>query len=50
MNGRKVFAHVTAVGMLAGVASMPIAHADLTLLSADSPLSGSDKTTGNGLD
>jgi hypothetical protein len=28
--------------MLAGVASMPIAHADLTLLSADSPLSGSD--------
>jgi len=42
VNGRKVFVHIAAVGMIAVVASTPIAHADLTLLSADSPLLGSD--------
>jgi hypothetical protein len=45
VNGYKRLANVTAVGMIVGVASAPInqaAHADVTLLSADSPLSGSD--------
>lgn len=45
VNGYKMLAHATAVGMIVGVASVPInqpAHADLTLLSADGPLSGSD--------
>jgi PE-PPE domain len=45
VNGRKVFAYVTAVGMIAGVPGALItqpARADSTLLSADSPLSGSD--------
>jgi hypothetical protein len=42
VNGREVFAHIAAVGMIAGVASAPIAHADVDLLSADSPLLGSD--------
>jgi hypothetical protein len=45
VNGYKVLARVTAVGMIVGAASAPInqpAHAALTLLSADGPLSGSD--------
>jgi hypothetical protein len=45
VNGYKVLAHVTAVGMIVGVAGAPIspaAHADVTLLSADDPLAGSD--------
>lgn len=45
MNGLKAFAYVTAVGMIAGVPGALItqpARADSTLLSADSPLSGSD--------
>ena len=45
MNGYKLLASVTAVGMIVGVASAPInqaAHADVTLLSADGSLSGSD--------
>ncbi len=45
MNGYKMLANVTAVGMIVGVASAPInptAHADVTLLSADDPLAGSD--------
>jgi hypothetical protein len=45
VNGYKVLAHITAVGMIVGVAGAPItppAHADVTLLSADGPLSGSD--------
>jgi PE-PPE domain len=45
VNGYKLLANVTAVGMIVGVASAPInqaAHADVTLLSADGSLSGSD--------
>ena len=45
MNGSKMLANVTAVGMFVGVASAwisPAAHADVTLLSADDSLSGSD--------
>lgn len=45
MNGCKLLANVTAVGMIVGLASAPIAplaHADVTLMSADDPLSGSD--------
>jgi len=45
VNGYKLLASVTAVGMIVGVASAPInqaAHADVTLLSADGSLSGSD--------
>jgi PE-PPE domain len=45
VNGYKILAHVAAVGMIVGVASAPInqpAHADVTLLSADDPLAGSD--------
>ena len=45
MNGYKLLANVTAVGMIVGLASAPInqvAHADVTLLSGDDPLSGSD--------
>jgi hypothetical protein len=45
VNGYTMLASVTAVGMIAGVAGAPInqsAHADVTLLSADDPLSGSD--------
>lgn len=45
MNGYKVFAHVTAVGMIVGAASAPVTqptHAEATLLSADGPLSGSE--------
>lgn len=45
MDGYKVFAHVAAVGMIVGAASAAItqpAHADLTLLSADGPLAGSE--------
>jgi len=45
VNRFKVLAQVTAVGMIVGVASAPFdqaAHADVTLLSADDPLSGSD--------
>jgi hypothetical protein len=45
VNGYKLLANVTAVGVIVGVASAPItqlAHADVTLLSADDPLSGSD--------
>jgi PE-PPE domain len=45
VNGYKVLAHVTAVGMIIGVAGAPVtppAHADVTLLSADGSLSGSD--------
>jgi PE-PPE domain len=45
VNKYKVLAQVTAVGMIVGVASAlfdQAAHADVTLLSADDPLSGSD--------
>ena len=45
MNGYKVLAQVTVVGMFVGVASALFnqpAHADVTLLSADDPLAGSD--------
>jgi PE-PPE domain len=45
VNGYKMLANVTAVGMIVGVANAPInptAHADVTLLSADDPLAGSD--------
>ena len=45
MDGYKMLAQVTAVGMIVGVANAPInptAHADVTLLSADGPLAGSD--------
>jgi PE-PPE domain len=45
VNGYKVLAQVTAVGIMVGVASAlfnPAAHADVTLSSADDPLSGSD--------
>jgi PE-PPE domain len=45
VNGYKVLAHITAVGIIAGAATTPItqpAHADLALLSADGSLSGSD--------
>ena len=45
MNGYKVLARITAVGIIAGAATTPItepAQAELTLLSADSSLSGSD--------
>ena len=43
MNRYKMLAKVTAVGMIVGVAPIdPAAHADLTLLSADDPLAGSD--------
>jgi hypothetical protein len=45
VNGYKLLANVTAVGVVVGVASAPIiqaAHADVALLSADDPLSGSD--------
>jgi hypothetical protein len=45
LNGFKVFAHVTAIGIIVGAATAPIAqpgHAEFVLLSADSPLSGSD--------
>jgi PE-PPE domain len=45
VKGYKALAHITAVGMIVGVASAPInqsAHADVTLLSADDPLAGSD--------
>jgi PE-PPE domain len=45
VNGYKLLANVTAVGMIVGVAGAPIsplAHADVTLLSADDPLAGSD--------
>ena len=45
MNGSKLLANVAAVGMIVGVASAPFnqaAHADVTLLSTDDPLSGSD--------
>ncbi len=45
VNRYKILAHITAVGMIVGAASVPItqlAHADWTLLSADEPLSGSD--------
>src|SRR3984893_15230574 len=40
-----MLAQVTAVGMIVGVANAPInptAHADVTLLSADGPLAGSE--------
>jgi hypothetical protein len=45
VTGYRRLANVTAVGIIVGVASAPInqaAHADLTLLSADGSLSGSD--------
>ena len=46
MNGYKVLANAAAaVGMIVGIASAstnPTAHADVTLLSADDPLAGSD--------
>jgi hypothetical protein len=45
VNGYKVLARITAVGIIAGAATTPItqpAHAELTLLSADGSLSGSD--------
>jgi hypothetical protein len=45
VNGIKVLAHVTAVGAIVGAAYAlfnPAAHADVTLSSADDPLSGSD--------
>jgi PE-PPE domain len=45
VNGHKLLANVTAVGMIVGMAGAtisPAAHADVTLLSADDPLSGSD--------
>jgi len=45
VNGYKLLANVTAVGITVGVASAVFnqpAHADVTLLSADDPLSGSD--------
>ena len=45
VNGYKVLARITAVGIIAGAATTPVtqpAHAELTLLSADSSLSGSD--------
>src|SRR6478672_5631259 len=45
VNGYKVLAQVAAVGMFVGVASALFnqpAHADVTLLSADDPLAGSD--------
>jgi PE-PPE domain len=45
VNGYKVLGQVAAVGMIVGVASAPfnqVAHADVTLLSADDPLAGSD--------
>ena len=45
MNGYKVLARITAVGIIAGAATAPItqpAHAEVTLLSADGSLSGSD--------
>jgi hypothetical protein len=45
VNGYRVLAQVTAVGIMVGVASAlfnPAAHADVTLSSADDPLSGSD--------
>ncbi|MBV8290747.1 MAG: hypothetical protein JOY55_02810, partial [Mycobacterium sp.] len=45
MNGYRMLAKVTAVGMIVGAASAPInppAHADVTLLSGDDPLAGSD--------
>jgi hypothetical protein len=46
VNRYKLLANVTAVGMIVGAASAlisPAAHADVTLLSADDPLAGSDK-------
>jgi PE-PPE domain len=45
VNGYKLLASATAVGIIVGVASAPInpvAHADVTLLSTDDPLEGSD--------
>lgn len=45
MSGYKVFAFITAVGVIAAAASTSITqpvHVELALLSADSPLSGSD--------
>lgn len=45
MNRYRLFAHVTAVGVLVGAATAPVAppaHAQVTLLSVDSPLSGSE--------
>jgi PE-PPE domain len=45
VNGYKVLARITAVGIIAGAATAPItqpAHAEVTLLSADGSLSGSD--------
>ncbi|HEX7322767.1 MAG TPA: PE-PPE domain-containing protein [Mycobacterium sp.] len=45
MNGYEVFKRITAIGMIAGAAAAPItepARVDLTLLSADGPLSGSE--------
>ncbi len=45
VNAYKAVAHVAAVGMILGAASVPInqpVHVDLKLLSADDPLSGSD--------
>jgi PE-PPE domain len=45
VNGYKLLANAIAVGIIVGVASAPInpvAHADVTLLSADDPLAGSD--------
>jgi hypothetical protein len=45
VNGYKLLANVAAVGMIVGLTSAAInqaAHADVNLLSADDPLSGSD--------
>lgn len=44
LTGYRVFSHVVAVGMIVGAAAAPVpgrVHAELTLLSADGPLSGS---------
>jgi hypothetical protein len=45
VNGYKLLAGITAIGMIVGAASVPIdhaLHADVALLSADGALSGSD--------
>jgi hypothetical protein len=45
MTGYEVVARVAAISMIVGAATAPIAqsaHAEVVLLSADSPLSGSD--------